>query len=106
MEDKKILKDLKHLSGFWHTGFLEVYHNVMLKYCPKREHFSFEVMNARAQLTALDHNHNVGRKQAKRSDGQLRYTIVYPKQKNDWLARPVYEKKSYGYLQDMLNDCV
>ena len=105
VEDKKILKDLKHLSGFWHTGFLEVYHNVMLKYCPKREHFSFEVMNARAQLTALDHNHNVGRKQAKRSDGQLRYTIVYPKQKNDWLARPVYEKKSYGYLQDMLNDC-
>lgn len=32
--DKRILKDIRHLSKFCHTGSLEVYHSMMLKYIP------------------------------------------------------------------------
>ena len=62
--NKKILKDIEKLTEFCHTGELELYHSEYLKYCPKREHFSHKGMVARAQLTALDHSANCGRKQA------------------------------------------
>ena len=60
----KLLKDLANLTDFCHTGGLEVYHSMILKYCPKREHFSYKGMVARTQLAAIDNNHNTGRKQA------------------------------------------
>ena len=40
--EKRLLKDLQKLTDFCHTGYLEVFHNVLLKYAPKRQHFSYE----------------------------------------------------------------
>ena len=37
INDKRILKDLRQLNLFCHTGDLEVYHSMMLKYVPKRQ---------------------------------------------------------------------
>ena len=34
-----LLRDIKNLTGFHHTGLLEVFHSLLLKYCPKRQHF-------------------------------------------------------------------
>lgn len=51
------------------TGSLEVYHNIMLKYMPKRLHFGYDTMVARTQLAILDNNYNVGREQAETSEG-------------------------------------
>ena len=56
----RILNDLARLTAFCHTGGLEVYHSMLLKYCPKRQHFSYNGMVARTQLAALDNNHNTG----------------------------------------------
>lgn len=58
--NERILKDLGKLTDFSHTGGLEVYHSLMLKYCPKRQHFSYKGMVARTQLAALDNNRNTG----------------------------------------------
>ena len=52
------------VTEFHHTASLEVYHSMMLKYCPKRQHFGNEGMIARTQLAALDNNHNCSRTQA------------------------------------------
>lgn len=38
--NKTFLNDLKHTSHYCHTSSLESYHNVRLKYVPKRIHFS------------------------------------------------------------------
>ena len=54
--DKTVLKDLKHVTNFNHTGTLEVYHSLYNKYSPKRLHFSYPGMIARAQLAVLDFN--------------------------------------------------
>ena len=62
--NKKLLKDLKLVTGFHHTGSLEVYHFMMLKYCPKQQHFGNEGIIACKQLAALDNNHNCSRRQA------------------------------------------
>ena len=53
-----LLRDMKKLCGFHHTGSLEVFHSLLLKYCPKRQHFSYVGMQARIELTILDHNYN------------------------------------------------
>ena len=105
IEDKTLLKDMAHITGFHHTGNVEVYHSVMTKYCPKREHFDFDAMCARTQLAVLDHNSNVGRPQATTRTGELRYTRAYTKQRGQWVARKVYAKKSYVYLHSLLDDC-
>jgi len=35
VQDKKLLKDIDRLTDFCHTGQLEVYHSMLLKYAPK-----------------------------------------------------------------------
>ena len=63
VKDKTLLKDIKKLTGYHHTGSLEVFHSLLLKYCPKRQHFSYVGMQARIELAILDHNYNTERKQ-------------------------------------------
>ena len=69
VKDKTLLKDIKKLTGFHHTGSLEVFHSLLLKYCPKRQHFSYVGMQARIELTILDHNYNTERKHATTEKG-------------------------------------
>ena len=54
--NKNLLRDIKMLIGFQHTGALEVFHSLLLKYCPKRQHFSYIGMQARIEVAILDHN--------------------------------------------------
>ena len=41
MYNKTLLCNIKMLTVFHHTGVLEVFHSLILKYCPKRQHFSY-----------------------------------------------------------------
>ena len=105
--NKKILKDIEKLTEFCHTGELEVYHSEYLKYCPKREHFSHKGMVARAQLAALDHNANCGRKQAVIQSGpragEARYKVSFPKAQKQWVAKPIKGKKSYAHIMVLMD---
>ena len=56
--DKRMQKDIKQLNQFCHTGEIEVYHSMMLKYVPKRQEFQYPQMVTRTQLAVLDHNFN------------------------------------------------
>ena len=38
----RILNALPNLTGYCHTGQLEVFHSMLLKYAPKRQHFHYE----------------------------------------------------------------
>ena len=54
---------MKQLTGFHHTSSLEVFHSLLLKYSPKRQHFSYVGMQAHIEHTILDstiiiHNEN------------------------------------------------
>ena len=95
----KLLKDMSKLTEFCHTGELEVYHSLLLKYCPKRELFSLRGMLARNQLTALDQNAHAGRQQAVASSGEHRYKISFPKPQKQWVIKPIKETKSYNHTR-------
>ena len=102
----KLLKDLAKLTDFCHTGKIEVYHSMMLKYCSKQEHFSYKGMVARTQLAALDNNANAERPQALVQSGehagQERYKACFPKAHKRWVVKPISQKKSYQYLSTLL----
>ena len=106
----KLLKDIAKLTDFCHTGKMEVYHSMMLKYCSKREHFSYKGMVARTQLAALDNNANTGRSQAQIKEGErageARYKLCFPKANKRWVVKPINEKKSFQYLSGLLSDVV
>ena len=85
---KKLLTGFVHLVKFSHTGNLEVYHAIVNKYCPKRQHFSYRGMICRTQLAALDHNPGAFLKHAKTKGGLLSYYLAFPKQGKSWLAKP------------------
>ena len=106
----RLLKDIGKLTDFCHTGELEVYHSMLLKYCPKRQHFSYRGMLARTQLAALDNNENTGRQQATvqngENEGELRYKLAFPKSHKRWVVKPIKVAKSHGYLSEMVKDVI
>ena len=107
---KRLLKDVEKLTEFHHNGNLEVFHSLMLKYLPKRKHFSYRGMVARTQLAALDHNHNCNRAQAVVKSGtnkdQKRFKVEKPKAHKNWVCKPIKKEKSYKHLLVMLEDVV
>ncbi|XP_016432068.1 uncharacterized protein LOC107758771 [Sinocyclocheilus rhinocerous] len=84
--DKGLLKDLRQMALFKHTGKLEVFHSLLLKYCPKRIHFHYTSMLARTQVAVLEHNENVHRQQARTNTGTPRFSVVFPKHSKQWVA--------------------
>ena len=66
-----LLRNIKKQTGFHHTGSLEVFHSLLLKYCPKRQHFWHSGMQAHIEFAILDHNYNPKREQATTKSGTL-----------------------------------
>lgn len=89
---KDFPKDLQHAKHFVHTGRLESYHNVRIKYMPKRIHLKYSGMHMRSIIAILDHNSNVGKTMI--GDKMVyskplgHYTIKnrYSSTTNDWRA--------------------
>ncbi|XP_040185818.1 uncharacterized protein LOC120918344 [Rana temporaria] len=114
IQDQRLLKDLEHLSGFYHTGELEVFHSMVLKYRSKRHHFSMDGMVSRTQLAALDHNHNTNRLQAivqkpkknTEEKGALRFRYGFRKAKKDWNVGKIYEPTSQAFMIEIICDVV
>ena len=101
VQDKRILKDMQQMTQFCHTGNLEVFHSMMLKYSPKRQHFSHSGMIARTRLAVLDNNENANRNQSTTSAGNERYKVDWGRRK-EWFAKEVNERKDYSYLSGMM----
>ncbi|CAI6365786.1 unnamed protein product [Macrosiphum euphorbiae] len=87
---KDFIKDLRQAKHFVHTGKLESYHNVRLKYMPKRIHLQFNGMFVRSILAILDHNNNtkktlIGEKVVfSKPLGRFTIKNSYNKTQNNW----------------------
>ena len=101
--DKNILKDLKHLTKFSHTGKLEVYHALYNKWAPKSQHFSHLGMVTRSQLATLDFNAGSDLKQATTLKGALKYNVAFSKVTQIWSAKPIKEKESREFLSRFID---
>ena len=103
----KLLKDIRLLADFVQTGCLEVFHGSMAKkYVNKSQHYSYNGMVSRTQLAVIDHNCNVGRGVATTTSRDESYKCVYRKLQKQWVAKPIYEEKSYQFVHDLLSDTI
>ena len=110
INDNGLIKGVKQVNLFCHTGKTEVFNSSLLKFCPKRSHFPYEGMVVRTRLAAIENNRNTGRAQARVQHetknsgpvGSLRFRAVCPKAKKEWVSKPVYEKKDYSFVNDMM----
>ena len=104
--DKRLTKDIRHLSEFCHTGSLEVYHSLMTKYVPKRQEFDYDQMNARTALAVIDHNMSRDRIQLTNRKGEKMFKIVCTKANSQWVVKPRYESKKYDWVLAMMKKLV
>jgi hypothetical protein len=100
--DKRIQKDIKQLNQFCHTGEIEVYHSMMLKYVPKRQEFQYPQMVARTQLAVLDHNFNLNRGIKTDKDGQKVFAPHCSKATGRWTVKNKYDEKNYSFRKELL----
>ena len=87
-----------------HTGTLESYHSLLLKYCPKRLHFSYEGMYARTELAILDNNNNTNREQKLTVEGEPICRQQFLKRTKRWNVKPVMIEKNYAWKFQLMND--
>ena len=66
-------------TEFRHSGNLEVFHSVYLKFCPTRLHFSLSGMIARTELAILHFNSSVTEPYATNRLGKQIYKQQYSK---------------------------
>ncbi|KAK0132294.1 hypothetical protein N1851_011846 [Merluccius polli] len=105
--EKNLLRDLTNMTLFKHTGNLEVFHSSMLKYAEKRRHFTYVTMQARLQLSVIDHNHNVGRQHDHTQSGkQGKYNVVHSRQSNQWIVRKLYEPTTQDFRKDLVQQVI
>lgn len=104
--NKALLKDIRQLNYFCHTGNLEVFHSLMTKYCPKRQEFDWTQMLARTVLVVLDHNNNTKRPLKVNNVGDICYKVAYSKATAKWVAKPQYENKNTDHFQELMHRIV
>ena len=67
-------------------------------------------MIARTQPAILDHNHNVDRDQAivkcGPNKGEKLFKISCPKQRKNWVAKPIRETKSHSNIETMMDKVI
>ena len=104
--DKRLLKDLPYFVDFKHTGDIEVYHSLLIKYCPKRLHFSHHGMIARSQLAVLYFNSIVNAEQAYTKDKTPSFKLQFSKVSQCYVVKPVREVPEKAYLEDLMSEII
>ena len=102
--DKQLLKNLKYFTEFKHTGNLEVFHSLLLKYCPKRIHFSHLGMIARTQLVVLHFNAIINAEHAVTKDGVPRYKLQFSKVTQSCVVKPIKCVPEKKFLVDLMSN--
>ena len=98
--NKQLSEDMMHCSDFLHTGSLENYHNVRLKYLPKRIAFSRETTVIRSMIAIIETNRNVSCKTDSAEEPKM--YVRYSKATAKWILRKESQKKDYSYRHEIL----
>ena len=104
--EKLFISDMKYFVDFLHTGNLEVFHSLLLKYCPKRLQFSFHGMITRTQLVILHFNQAMKSDHAVTEDGTPRYKLQYSKISKKYVVKPIKNEPEKLYLNDLISEVI
>ena len=91
---------------FNHTGQLEVYYSLYLKYCPKQLHFSHHGMVAHSQLAVMDFNSGVHLTQATTKNNEPCYKQAFSKVTNTWVVKKIKSTTEREHLSEVTQTVV
>ena len=94
---KQLVEDIQHCSSFHHTESLENYHNVRLKYLPKRISYTRASTAIKSMVAIIEVNEN-----AAIAPGERKMYAVYSKAKAGWVLKKTHVKKDYGYRKNIM----
>ena len=89
----QLVEDIQHCSSFLHTGSLENYHSVRLKYLPKRIGFTRATTAIKSMIAIIEVNSNIQCSDAK----ERKLYAAYSKAQAGWVLKKVHETKDYTY---------
>ena len=89
---------MKKCAAFIHTGSLEVYHNVRLKYLPKHTSYTLKRMIIMAMLVCIEVNVNLEK------TGKPKVYSQYSKVRAAWVEKPRNSGKVYIFRHDVIKD--
>ncbi|KAM8923998.1 uncharacterized protein RCH25_008751 [Pelodytes ibericus] len=112
--DRRLQKDLQYMAEYCHVENIQDFQNVVLKYWPKRVHFSKESITARMKLAILSHNANVDQSSSRiqsmnPGSGNLsvhRYKQCFSKSPKDLHGKNVSESTTNNLFCSLLADVV
>ena len=104
--EKLFFSDMQYFTDFLHTGNLEVFHSLLLKYCPKRLHFSFHGMIARTQLAILHFNQAMKSEQAVTRDRIPRYKHQFSKITKKYVIKPINNAPEKLYIEHLISEVI
>ncbi|TDH00921.1 hypothetical protein EPR50_G00174910 [Perca flavescens] len=104
---RKLLKDnyrsIRHELDPWHVS-KSVKKNLVSISNKKDNKDSLQTycMRARTQLAIIDHNNNIGRPLATTQQGQPKHKVVYSRQTQQWVAKPMYGRTTQDFRNDLM----
>ena len=99
MHGRDFLSSLRYYTRARTTWKVEnFFSHGLLRYCPKRIGFTFDVYRMRNQLAVLDHNMHVGRLPAQNLDGCDRVKAEVSRRTREWVAYKRLSDKTYDYI--------
>ena len=99
LTDSRLVNSIKLCCNFLHTGGLEVYHNVRLKFLPKRSSYSLTRMIMGSMVTAIEINSNIENNATK-----IKEFWAYSKSQKKYVRKSRELKKDYSYRKEILED--
>ena len=96
-------KSLPKLTRFQHTGALESFHSLILKYAPKRQHFAYAMQRCRLTIAAIHWNSNVKRAVKRDSEGNPVMDSLFSRGSAKRVVRQRYEPVNTTFRQDLLS---
>ncbi|XP_062579418.1 uncharacterized protein LOC134241368 [Saccostrea cucullata] len=104
VESPYLLRDLPKLSPVYQTYGLEVFHSVVNHFAPKSTHFFYMPMLARLCIAAFHYNENGTRRQSITREGELQWSVSYPKAKKgqECVVKPRRVPATFEYVGKLL----
>lgn len=104
VNSRQMKRDIPMLSPSFQTSSLEAYHSIINQFAPKMYKFSYFGMQSRLTLAALHYNENSEKAQAATREGNLQYSIVFPKQKKgEFTVKKVKTRSTYDYVAVLMD---
>jgi hypothetical protein len=97
---KQLVEDIQHCASFHHTGSLENYHNVRLKYLPKRISFNRATTAIKSMIAIIEVNTNIPESSAK----ERKMYAAYSKAQAGWGLKKTHTEKDYSYRTELMNN--